>query len=82
MHKSPLHINIMLKYINLSVLNDIVDIIDLVRGLEEAIAAQRDGTVLPPDEVHANIRNLYTWSYTAIKTEEVWLLINYWLTGF
>ena len=56
-------------------LNDITSVLmlDLVRGLEEAIAAHREGSVLPPEEVHRNIKGLYTWSDTAIRTEKVWL---------
>lgn len=44
----------------------------LVNGLEVAIAVHREGKFIPPEIVHQRVRDIYTWSEIAERTEKVY----------
>ena len=44
----------------------------LVEGLEDAIKSHRSGECIPHEEIHRQVKNLYTWQNVAKRTEKVY----------
>ena len=44
-------------------------------GVEEAILSLRNSTALSPYEIHERVKDIYTWSNVAERTEKVLIII-------